>query len=144
MYIRTATGVLVACLVLVALAPGCATSTDRHHATNDTWQRTSIYFGRDVRGTDEVTLAQFNNFVDTHHAPHVDGMTIYDASGRYTSDTGHIESERSFVVTLLYPTTTERDTRRAIHTAATAYIARFHQSSVLVEHSASDVQFITE
>ncbi|MFI0212780.1 DUF3574 domain-containing protein [Streptomyces lydicus] len=93
---------------------------------------TSLFFGTArPDGGPAVTDRQFRAFVDTHITPDFpDGLTIQTARGQYRDAHGTIEHERSYELTLFYPTSQARRLDPRIERIRTAYKRRFGQESV--------------
>jgi hypothetical protein len=103
------------------------------------WQETTLYFGL-ARPGGAVSADEWQRFVDEEATPRFpDGFTVVEAAGHWRSAQGAHTHEPSRVLVLLHPATRQFD--RAIDELRRAYIARFHQESVLRADSSSRVRF---
>jgi len=135
---------MMAAAMLVAMclaAPGCVTRP----AEQDTaWRRTNLYCGRLIAGENRVVTAEeWETFLEEHVVPFVEGMTVFEAQGRWRDETGTTIKEPTWVLTLLYPKEEMPARLELIDRIARAYADRFKQSAVLVEHEATTVAFVT-
>ncbi|MFF4948587.1 DUF3574 domain-containing protein [Streptomyces chattanoogensis] len=93
---------------------------------------TTLLFGT-IRpnGGPPVTKKEFRAFVDEFITPRFpDGLTVEEAYGQYRDAHGTIERERSYKVTLLYPTSQSRPNDPKIEKIRAEYLKRFDQESV--------------
>lgn len=93
---------------------------------------TSLFFGTArPDGGPAVTDRQFHAFVDEFVTPRFpDGLTIQQGQGQYRDAHGTIEHERSYELTLFYPTSQARRHDPEIERIRAAYNKRFGQESV--------------
>ncbi|MBF2075729.1 MAG: DUF3574 domain-containing protein [Synechococcales cyanobacterium C42_A2020_086] len=93
-----------------------------------------LFFGRNIAGRDEVSEAQFQDFVDEVIAPRFSHqsvpITVFDADGQFQDRTSTIIEENSKVVSLLLPDTQRNEA--AINQTVTQYMQQFQQESVLM------------
>lgn len=104
--------------------------------------RVALYFGRHIEGRDLVTREQFEAFLDAHLTPHVAGLTVAEAEGRYRMPDGSVVEEPSFMVILLLAADQASDVEPIVHETAAAYIRDFRQHSVLIERSSFRMQLL--
>jgi hypothetical protein len=122
--------VLRALIVLLWVLPcvGCAS-----------WQETQLYFGL-ARPGGAVSADEWQRFVEEEATPRFPGgFTVVEAAGHWRSAQGAPIREPSRVLVLLHPATHHFD--QAIDELRRAYIARFHQDSVLRADCWSKVRF---
>ncbi|MEV5595863.1 DUF3574 domain-containing protein [Streptomyces sp. NPDC052496] len=93
---------------------------------------TSLLFGTArPDGGAPVTDKEFRAFVDAVVTPRFpDGLTVQDGYGQYRDSHGTIERERSYELTLLYPTSEAGPADPKIEQIRAAYLKRFGQESV--------------
>jgi hypothetical protein len=118
------------------------------------YQRSDLYFGRDIPGGappggappggGTVSEQQWKNFSDSvisHYFP--EGYTEWDANGRWKdTDTKQTITEPTKVVTFFGKKTKERSV--ALDSIAQRYLRRFRQQSVLRTDIKSKVKFINK
>lgn len=107
----------------------------------DVWNRTELYFGTEKPDGSDVTMRDFEHFVDTYVTPRFPaGLTLMRGSGQWQENDGDIIKERSFVLVLLYP---QADTasNRKIQAIRLAYKMMFAQESVMRLDSLERVSF---
>ncbi|MBO9617078.1 MAG: DUF3574 domain-containing protein [Dyadobacter sp.] len=108
------------------------------------YQRTDLYFGRDIPGGGVVSEPQWKNFSDSvisNYFP--EGYTEWDANGRWKdTDTRQTITEPTKVVTFFGKKTKERSA--ALDSIAQRYLRRFRQQSVLRTDIKSKVKFINK
>ncbi|MGW2373855.1 MULTISPECIES: DUF3574 domain-containing protein [Kitasatospora] len=131
---RTWAGLLAGTAVLLtgaALAP-VAGAAGTPIAPHDPYARTELFFGTErPDGGPAVTDQEFQAFVDSVITPRFpDGLTVEQARGQYRDRFGVIEHERSYLVTLLYPTPRAKPAGAAVEEIRHAYDQRFQQESV--------------
>lgn len=93
---------------------------------------TSLFFGTArPDGGPAVTERQFRAFLDEQVTPAFpEGLTVQEGYGQYRDAHGTIERERSWELTLFYPTSRADAVDPAIERIRTAYVQRFAQESV--------------
>lgn len=126
---RLKTGLWVACLYLTSCA---------------TYQRTDLYFGRDIPGGGAVSDQQWKAFSDSVISPYFPGgYTEWNADGRWKdTETKKTITEPTKVVTFFGKKTKQRSA--AIDSIAQRYLHRFRQQSVLRTDAKSKVTFINK
>lgn len=98
----------------------------------DPFIRTELFFGSERPNKPEVSQAEFKQFLDDEVTPRFpDGLTLLTGSGQFREANGEIVQETSFVLVLLYPRETLRESSARIEEIRTRYIERFEQESVL-------------
>ncbi|QQE10512.1 DUF3574 domain-containing protein [Planctomycetota bacterium] len=133
--------VLMCVVVTMGMMSGCV--SDRE-VVGDGWieaYRVDLYFGRDMGNEGEVDEDAFERFIDEYVTPHVGGMTIYKAEGRYRLSSGEVIEEGSYVVTVLYRKDEGEVVMDALKKAASDYAERFEQESVLIERKPTTMRF---
>lgn len=108
------------------------------------YQRSDLYFGRDIPDGGTVSEQQWKNFSDSvisNYFP--EGYTEWDANGRWKdTDTKQTITEPTKVVTFFGKKTKERSA--ALDSIAQRYLRRFRQQSVLRTDIKSKVKFINK
>jgi hypothetical protein len=94
------------------------------------WIRTEIIFGRDIGATGlRVDDEDWQRFLDEAVIPRFPaGFTVTDGTGHWKGETGP-RDEDSIVLLVVHPKKHALDV--ALDEIRAAYIARFHQESVL-------------
>ena len=89
-----------------------------------------LFFGRDIRGRQPVTDAEWSGFAAQSIAPNFpDGFTAFDGEGQWRNpQTGQIAGGRTKI--LLVAAKPEPDLSRRLSAVIDAYKAQFHQQSV--------------
>jgi hypothetical protein len=98
----------------------------------DPFARTELFFGSERPDKPEVSDLEFKQFLDqevTQRFP--DGLTVLKGFGQFRESDGAIVQESSFVLILLYPRETLRESSAKIEEIRTLYKERFEQESVL-------------
>jgi hypothetical protein len=99
-------------------------------SASEIWARTELYFGSERPGG-EVTDAEFTDFMDREITPRFpDGLTLLAGYGQFLNATGVLIKERSNVLILLYPLTTQ-EAGKSIQEIREKYKSLFQQESVL-------------
>lgn len=95
--------------------------------------RTELYFGTArPDGLPPVSEAEFQNFLDCHITPAFpDGLTLLKGLGQFRGANGVTIEEDSFLVILLYPRETRRESSEKIEQIRKDYNEEFRQESVL-------------
>lgn len=94
-----------------------------------------MFFGAEIRGGGEISDADWQAFLASEVTPRFpDGLTTWDADGRWRAPSGAQTHEKSRVLLLVL---SGRHSERAkLNALMDAYKAKFHQLSVgLVEHA---------
>ena len=128
-----------------ALLSGCTVEWRREHATSCRGDeqpliRDTLYFGASIPGGGEVdgdTWIQFEN--DTLTPAFPNGYTIVPAHGLWRGEDGTTTTEASRIVIIVHADT--HSSAAAVRDVASRYRERFHQQSVLHEHSVVCAQF---
>lgn len=91
----------------------------------------NLFFGRNIPGGGEVSKTEFAAFIDSKIIPYFpDGLTIYDADGKFRNSAGAIIKESSKVVTILLEDTPENEI--TLDRIIASYIEQFNQETVLM------------
>jgi hypothetical protein len=91
-----------------------------------------LFFGQNIGGKPGVSDAQFRKFTDEELTPRFpDGLTVLDGGGQWKGADQKLIREASKVVVLVLPRH-GGDTLRKLGEVRAAYVARFHQDSVLM------------
>ncbi len=108
------------------------------------YQRTDLYFGRDIPEGGTVSEQQWKAFSDSVISSYFpEGYTEWDANGRWKdTQTKETITEPTKVVTFFGKMTRERSA--ALDSIARRYLRRFRQQSVLRTDSKSKVRFINK
>ncbi|MFH8573332.1 DUF3574 domain-containing protein [Streptomyces sp. NPDC017993] len=101
-------------------------------AHGNPYVETGLFFGTArPDGGPAVTERQFRAFVDEFVTPRFpEGLTVQEGHGQYRDAHGTIERERSYELTLFYPTSRARPNDAKIEQIRAAYNKRFAQESV--------------
>ncbi|MDN5284544.1 MAG: hypothetical protein JWR38_818 [Mucilaginibacter sp.] len=109
-----------------------------------TFQRSDLYFGRDIPDGGQVSEQQWKAFSDSvisHYFP--EGYTEWDAAGRWKdTKTKETITEPTKVATFFGKASKQRDA--ALDSISQQYIRRFRQQSVLRTDSRTNVRFISK
>ncbi len=90
-----------------------------------------LYLGRSQPDGDLISDDDFAAFIDTEITPRFpDGLTVWDANGRYQDASGTVIAEPSNVARLVFLDT--RANEAALMEVIQAYIAQFEQETVMV------------
>jgi hypothetical protein len=108
------------------------------------YQRSDLYFGRDIPGGGQVSEQAWKAFSDSVISAYFpEGYTEWDAKGRWKdTETKETISEPTKVVTFFGKMSKERSA--AIDSIAQRYLRRFRQQSVLRTDSKAKVTFINK
>jgi hypothetical protein len=99
---------------------------------SDPFARTELFFGSERPSKPEVSDIEFKQFLDEVVTPRFpDGLTVLKGFGQFRESDGAIVQESSFVLILLYPHETLRDSSAKIEEIRVLYKKRFEQQSVL-------------
>ena len=102
------------------------------HLKTDPFIRTELFFGSERPNKPEVSDREFKRFLDQEITPRFpDGLTMLKGFGQFREADGRIVQETSFVLILLYPRETLRDSSAKIEEIRRLYKERFDQESVL-------------
>ena len=99
----------------------------------ETFVRTELFFGSERSDGPDVTEEQFRLFLDQKVTPEFpDGLTVLIGKGQFCCDgVGAIIQETSFVLILLYPIETLKESGDKIEKIRGDYKTAFNQQSVL-------------
>jgi hypothetical protein len=93
--------------------------------------RTELFFGT-AKPDGVVTQEEFLAFLDQEVTPRFpDGLTLLQGDGQFRGEDGTIIKEHSFVLILLYPVETVKESSGRIETIRVLYEEQFQQESVL-------------
>ena len=125
-------------LVSAALAAILATGAQARSACPAGLQPVTtaeLFFGAQVRGGGEISDADWQAFLATEVTPRFpEGLTTWDADGRWRAPSGAQSHEKSRVLLLVI--SSDRNVRAKLDALIDAYKVRYHQLSVgLVEHA---------
>lgn len=132
-------------LAAAVLFGGCAAASTPPPAAacplgHAAMERATLYFGRDARDHGEVSDAAWQDFVDRVVTPRFpDGLSVLAAQGQWRGRDGAIVRERSTLLQVFAPRSSETDARLAA--IADTYKRWFHQEAVLQERSPTCVAF---
>ncbi|MDR6943266.1 DUF3574 domain-containing protein [Mucilaginibacter pocheonensis] len=109
-----------------------------------TFQRSDLYFGRNIPNGGQVTEQQWKAFSDSVISRYFpEGYTEWDAAGRWKDTQTKVTiTEPTKVATFFSKASKQRDA--ALDSIAQLYIRRFHQQSVLRTDAKSNVRFISK
>lgn len=89
----------------------------------------SLYFGT-ARPDGVVTAQEWESFLRDTVTPHFpEGLTSWTASGQWTTSTGALRQEASYILQLGHDATQEKD--QAVHHLIETYKRRFRQDAVM-------------
>src|SRR5262245_2011120 len=99
----------------------------------ESFSRTELYFGTArPDGLPPVTEQEFQSFLDNNITPAFpDGLTLLTGLGQFRGADGVAIEEESFLVILLYPVETKRESNENIEQIRRDYKEEFRQESVL-------------
>jgi len=119
---------------IVALHSGIATAQVPDLIENNLLAeliQVDLYLGRDIADGGTVSDEEFEAFLETEITRRFpDGLTVWDAAGRYRAESGELIVEPSNVVRLVFLDTQANEA--ALMAVIQAYIAQFDQESVMV------------
>jgi hypothetical protein len=94
--------------------------------------RTELYFGTAKADGSAVSEEDFRAFVDHVITPRFpDGLTVIKGDGQFRGEDGGVVKEQSFVVILLYPAETRKNSSQRIEVIRQLYLNLHDQQSVL-------------
>lgn len=98
----------------------------------DAFVRTELFFGSERPDLPEVSPEEFKAFLDVVVTPcFPDGLTLLTGQGQFRESDGRIVQESSFVLVLLYPLDTRKESHARIEAIRALYKEHFLQQSVL-------------
>ena len=105
----------------------------KKHIATEKFVRTELFFGSDREDGPDVTEEQYRHFLDKVVTPlFPDGLTVLVGKGQFCCDGGGaIIQETSFVLILLYPLETIKESGEKIEKIRDDYKTTFKQQSVL-------------
>jgi hypothetical protein len=108
-------------------------SESKKHIATEKFVRTELFFGSDRENDPDVTEEQFRHFLDKTVTPlFPDGLTVLIGKGQFCCDGGGaIIQETSFVLILLSPLETIKESGEKIEKIRDDYKTAFKQQSVL-------------
>lgn len=108
------------------------------------YQRSDLYFGRDIPGGGQVSDQDWKAFSDSVISRYFpEGYTEWEAQGRWKdTKTGVTITEPTKVVTFLLKRNKQRSSH--IDSIAQQYLRRFHQQSVLRTDIRAGVRFLNQ
>jgi Protein of unknown function (DUF3574) len=93
--------------------------------------RTELFFGT-ATPDGAVTEEQFLAFLDAEVTPRFpDGLTLLKGHGQFTGENGVLIKEDSFLLVLLYPLDSVKESNKRIEAIRRLYKRDFQQESVL-------------
>lgn len=93
--------------------------------------RTELFFGT-AMPDGAVTEEQFLAFLDAQVTPRFpDGLTLLKGLGQFTGEDGVLVKEQSFLLVLLYPLDSLKESHKRIEAIRSLYKNQFNQESVL-------------
>jgi hypothetical protein len=118
---------------LVSTLPTDTGALEAHgQLKTDPFIRSELFFGSERPNKPEVSDVEFKLFLDEEITPRFpDGLTVLKGFGQFREAGGTIVQESSFVLILLYPQETLRESSVKIEEIRALYLKRFEQESVL-------------
>lgn len=130
---------LAAALLLAACAAGGETACP---AGTEAATLVEAYFGRNVRGREPVSEAEWRGFLaDTVTPAFPDGLTAMDGLGQWRGRDGRIVQEASKVLVVALPGTDAATARARLRPVEEAWKTRFRQQSVMTVYRQGCVGF---
>lgn len=132
---------LLPMLLLLSLLPlGC--SHQRSTEEGGTWQRSELYFGLSRRGADDVTEAEWRQFIESEVVPAFPGgFTELIATGHFRQD-GTSRHEPVRVLVILNPPEQIEAVGRKLDALGRSYCRRFSQDAVLRADMPTQLRFL--
>lgn len=132
---------LLPLLLLMSLVPmGC--SPQRSSADGGTWQRSELHFGLSRRGADDVSEAEWRQFVVSEVVPAFPGgFTEMTAIGHFRQD-GTSRNEPVRVLVILNPPEQAEAAGRKLDALGRSYCRRFSQDAVLRADAPTTLTFL--
>jgi len=131
-------------LLAALLLAGCAAGGQPASCPAGTQQATvaEAYFGRNVRGRDPVSEAEWRAFLDDTVTPAFpDGLSALDSLGQWRGREGRIIREASKMLVVILPGADAAAARERLRPVEEAWKARFRQESVLSVYRTACVGF---
>jgi len=120
----------IAAIVLLLALAGCGPG----------FVRSELYFGSARAGAADITLAEWQKFVDeviTTRFPN--GLTVLEGNGQWQMRDGSLAKEKSRIVIVVHPGTA--DEQKKLDEIREAYKTRFSQEAVLEIDEDAKVKF---
>jgi Protein of unknown function (DUF3574) len=134
------TALLTVFLILCCLPLGC--TPQRNSADGGTWQRSELYFGLSRPGADDVSEAEWRQFVVAEVVPAFPGgFTELSAIGHFRQD-GRSRSEPVRVLVVLNPPEQAVEAGRKLDALGRSYCRRFTQDAVLRADAPTNLTFL--
>jgi Protein of unknown function (DUF3574) len=127
-------------VVLSCLLMGC--TAQRSSDAGGTWQRSELYFGLSRPGADNVSEAEWRQFVIAEVVPAFPGgFTELIAVGHFRQD-GTIQHEPVRVLVILNPPEQAVAAGKKLDALGRSYCRRFSQDAVLRSDSSTNLTFL--
>ena len=134
------TALLPLLLLLSCLPMGC--TSQRSSDEGGTWQRSELYFGLSRHGADDVSEAEWRQFVVSEVVPAFPGgFTELTAVGHFRQD-GKILHEPVRVLVILNPPEQVAAAGRKLDALGRSYCRRFSQDAVLRADAPTQLTFL--
>ncbi|WP_169736881.1 DUF3574 domain-containing protein [Pseudonocardia spinosispora] len=113
-------------------APGPPAPASPARGACDAYSRTELFFGTNRAVGEPISDQEFTAFVDAEVTPlFPDGLTVLPGSGQFRGADGRLVRERSQVLVLIYPVSTDGESGSKIDRIRELYKQKFAQESVL-------------
>jgi hypothetical protein len=107
-------------------------ATSEKRFESEAFVRTELFFGSERPDLPEVSPEEFQQFLDQAVTPcFPDGLTLLTGKGQFRESDDRIVQETSFVLVLLYPLATRKESNAKIEALRDLYEELFLQESVL-------------
>jgi len=127
-------------LILSCLPLGC--TSQRTSDEGGTWQRSELYFGLSRRGADDVSEAEWRQFVISEVVPAFPGgFTELNAIGHFRQE-GTVRNEPVRVLVILNPPEQAATVSSKLDALGRSYCRRFSQDAVLRADSPIHLTFL--
>lgn len=110
----------------------------KNQLNGKSFARTELFFGLSKSDGSVISEQEFQQFIDRKITPlFPEGLTLLTGAGQFQTSTGTVTKERSKLLILLYPSSTDpvelggADRTRAVEQIRDAYKTAFKQESVL-------------
>lgn len=121
---------------LILLLAGCVAQTKKTEAPSvscavgDMMTQSTLYFGLNRPAGPEVTIAEWQQFVDNDVTPRFqEGLTVYNATGQWLGKDGKLARESSRVLMLIHAN--DAQSSHNVEALRQTYQSRFNQDSVM-------------
>ena len=126
--------------VLVILVLGGLSGCTSVESSQQGWQTSTLYFGRNIGRTEGVSEKDWGSFLNETVTPKFpEGLTVVDGLGQYQADDKTLIKERSKILILVHPK--DEKIRGEVKAIIDSYKAQFKQESVLWVEARSKVSF---